>query len=177
MGRKTPARDDRLDPRDEVAIEDRESGTRAGRARDPEIDLRGEREVDIRERDRFESDVQVAVRCDASGGNRRCQLGFLGHGEIIAENVSPGATERERRRSRGMHPEIWMLLSFVSAIFCIAVLVKAVEALRRREPYRFTTWDGGLMLRGAAVHAVVPIVLSIVLGVVSAALFVQWGRL
>jgi hypothetical protein len=76
-----------------------------------------------------------------------------------------------------MHPEFWMFVSIVSVIFCIGILSKAIAALRRGEPYRFTTWDGGMLLRGTEVHAVVPIGLSIALGFASAALLVQWGRL
>jgi len=40
------------------------------------------------------------------------------------------------------------LLSFLSLIWCVAVLIKLSAVRSRGQPYVFTTWDGGLMLRG-----------------------------
>ena len=39
------------------------------------------------------------------------------------------------------------LLSFLSLIWCVAVLIKLSAVRSRGQPYVFTTWDGGLMLR------------------------------
>jgi hypothetical protein len=44
-------------------------------------------------------------------------------------------------------------LSLFAAIWCAAVLVKVLVVRSRREPYRFTQWDGGLALRGKELGA------------------------
>jgi len=36
-----------------------------------------------------------------------------------------------------------MAISVISIVFAVAVAFKAAEALRGRQPYRFTRWDGG----------------------------------
>ena len=39
-------------------------------------------------------------------------------------------------------------LSLFAFVWCVAVLFKVLAVRGRGEPYRFTQWDGGLMLRG-----------------------------
>ena len=53
------------------------------------------------------------------------------------------------------------ILSFVSLIWCIAVLVKLGSCLSRKAPYTFSQWDGGLMLRGQTIGRVGTTVLGV----------------
>jgi hypothetical protein len=39
-------------------------------------------------------------------------------------------------------------------IWCLAVLVKLGSCAMRRAPYTFTSWDGGLVLRGQTIGRV-----------------------
>jgi hypothetical protein len=44
--------------------------------------------------------------------------------------------------------EIGIVLSLLGLVWCIAVLCKVASVRSRKETYRFTQWDGGLMMRG-----------------------------
>jgi len=76
-----------------------------------------------------------------------------------------------------MTPEVCMAISVISIIFCVAVVFKAVEALRNRQPYRFTKWDGGMLLRDVEIHGAFAILFALVLGGASVIMLVLWGRL
>ena len=53
------------------------------------------------------------------------------------------------------------ILSFVSMIWCIAVLVKLGSCFSKKTPYTFSQWDGGLVLRGQTIGRVGTTVLTI----------------
>ena len=40
------------------------------------------------------------------------------------------------------------VILWLAPIWCVAVVVKALGARSRKQPYRFAMWDGGLMLSG-----------------------------
>ena len=53
------------------------------------------------------------------------------------------------------------IFSFVSMIWCIAVLVKLGSCMSRKTPYTFSQWDGGLVLRGQTIGRVGTTVLGV----------------
>lgn len=68
-------------------------------------------------------------------------------------------------------------LSLFALVWCVAVLVKIAVVRGRREPYRFTQWDGGLMLRGTELGTTgmaAFAVFTVVLGAVAAFQVVRW---
>jgi hypothetical protein len=76
-----------------------------------------------------------------------------------------------------MHPEILMAVSFIAIVFNLAVVSKAIGALQRRESYRFSGWDGGLLLKGVEIHAALALVVAVLVGVAAAILLVLWAKL
>jgi hypothetical protein len=43
--------------------------------------------------------------------------------------------------------------SVIACIWCVAILSKVITVRLRGERYKFTSWDGGLMLRGTELGA------------------------
>jgi len=53
------------------------------------------------------------------------------------------------------------ILSILILVWSIAVLCKLAAARSRGEPYQFTQWDGGLVLRGTVLGRTGAIVLAV----------------
>ena len=76
--------------------------------------------------------------------------------------------------------KLGIALSLFALVWCVAVLLKILAVRGRREPYRFTQWDGGLMLRGTTMG---PrgmawfAALAVVLGAVATYQLYRWAQL
>ena len=71
-------------------------------------------------------------------------------------------------------------LSVLAMIWAAAVVCKVVVVVSRGEPYRFTQWDGGLLLRGKAIgrRGTIAFGLLVVgLGAIAAYQCIRWSRL
>ncbi|MBS1120250.1 MAG: hypothetical protein H6Q90_2478 [Deltaproteobacteria bacterium] len=73
---------------------------------------------------------------------------------------------------RPMSPEILQVLLVAFTVWGGLVAYKAVGALRRREPYTFSMWDGGMLRAGKHLNRTGTIV-----KVVTAGLVVAWCAL
>ncbi|MDB4956555.1 MAG: hypothetical protein JWO36_4124 [Myxococcales bacterium] len=72
------------------------------------------------------------------------------------------------------------LMCVMAMIWSAAVLLKLATARSRGEPYRFTQWDGGLMLRGTTLGGAGMVGFAVfvaVLGSIAAYELVHWARL
>jgi hypothetical protein len=73
--------------------------------------------------------------------------------------------------------KIGAALSLFALLWCAAVVVKVAVVVGRREPYRFTQWDGGLMFRGKEVRGTGTAAFAafaVVCGAIAAYQLVRW---
>ena len=71
-------------------------------------------------------------------------------------------------------------LSLFAFVWCVAVLFKVLAVRGRGEPYRFTQWDGGLMLRGKELERAGTLWFAgfaLVLGAISGYQLLRWMQL
>jgi hypothetical protein len=69
------------------------------------------------------------------------------------------------------------VILWLTPIWCVAVVVKVLGARSRNQPYRFTMWDGGLMLRGTELGRVGQIVWAVMAVALAAVAIgvIAWG--
>jgi len=68
----------------------------------------------------------------------------------------------------------------IGAIWSVAILSKVITVRLRREPYKFTFWDGGLMLSGTELGAAATCAFGVfvaALGGVSIWVLHAWSKL
>jgi hypothetical protein len=76
--------------------------------------------------------------------------------------------------------KLGIVLSLLALVWCVAVLVKVLAVRRRGESYRFSQWDGGLMLRGTTLGPNGMLgftIMAVVLGAIATYQLVRWSAL
>ncbi|HEX7699674.1 MAG TPA: hypothetical protein VF403_03105 [Kofleriaceae bacterium] len=76
--------------------------------------------------------------------------------------------------------KLGIVLSLLALVWCVAVIVKVITVRRRGEPYRFTQWDGGLILRGTTLgpNGMVGFtIVAVALGAIATYQLARWSAL